>query len=209
MERSQLSAAIDKVYQDLIIGKISFFTLTQNGEVLIEKTGASQGSVQIVPGSFNPLHDAHRWIFDVANFPLNPAHFEMSIRRWDKPDVPKAELVERLEQFQGYAPVIVTNQARMIGKLGILRTLCLSDCLPIVHVGMDTLQRMFDDYGVKGVAGLHAHFVIHNRNVNGRIVRLDDLKEVPVNCSPGREMAVDMQYISSTNIRNTQKIQMG
>lgn len=209
MERSQLSTAIDKVYQDLISGRISFFTVTMDGRVWAEKIGEGLGTVQIVPGSFNPLHEAHRWIFDRANYPLNPAVFEMSVRRWDKPDVPKVELVERLEQFQGYAPVIVTNQARMIGKIGILRSQCLSDHLPIVHIGMDTLQRMFDDYGVKGVAGLYAHFVVYSRNVNGRFMGLELLKEVPVNCSPGQEMAADMQCISSTNIRNTQKIQMG
>ena len=205
MDRSQLSVAIDKAYQDLVVGKISFFTVTVDGEGFRERVGDSLNTIQIIPGSFNPLHDAHRWIFDRANS-LSPTFFEMSIRRWDKPDVSKVELAERLEQFQGYAPVIVTNQARMIGKLGILRKQCISDRIPVVHIGMDTLQRMFDDYGVKGVSGMHAFFIVYDRNMNGRNLCLKDLKEIPVNCGPGPEMAIDMRCISSTHIREAQKM---
>lgn len=82
--------------------------------------------VHLIPGFFNPLHDSHREIFTNAQRYLPTAGadrnslvcFEMSIGRIDKPPVTLEQLTERLTQFRGYAPVVISNASRFVAKIG-------------------------------------------------------------------------------------------
>lgn len=182
-------------------GGISKFVVLPDGkitEVIPRDFINGQVRLSVVPGSFNPLTRAHRWLFD-----KDPAYgkcFEMSVKRWDKPNVSFEELEERVAQFYGYAPVLITNQPRIIGKIAILRE-TYPTLIPTFHIGADTLIRMYDDYGKVGVGGLAAKFVVHDRILNNQLLSIGS-HTPPFNCSaPQVSMPDDMLEISSTKIR--------
>lgn len=169
--------------------------------------------IDIFPGSFNPLHEAHKSIFDAI-----PYHhlsikkcFEISIQRVGKESIPcftdhdpdnlLNSLYLRLEQFQGYAPVIITNAARFIEKVGVLR-----NYKPRFHIGADTLSRMIDDYTLRGIYGIASEFVVYDRIVDGNIIGLKSLcgSSIPENCKLGTTPNRNLLGISSTEIRNKQ-----
>jgi hypothetical protein len=64
----------------------------------------------LLSGSFNPLHDGHRGLAEVAARRLGvPVAFELSIVNADKPLLDPADLTRRLSQFIGLAPVWLTT----------------------------------------------------------------------------------------------------
>jgi Cytidylyltransferase-like len=71
----------------------------------------------LFPGSFNPLHVGHTRLAELVVDRLgNAVTFELSIRNVDKPELPADEVLWRLEQFRGRAPVIVTRAATFVEK---------------------------------------------------------------------------------------------
>jgi hypothetical protein len=165
-----------------------------------------EDSFVVIPGSFNPLHDAHRRFFD--NAPKNygnswrkvVAVFELSIHRKDKEFLPFEEMAKRIEQFRGYAPVWVTNACYFIEKAGLSIPIC-----PFFEIGFDTAERLISDHGVIGVQGIDAKFTVNPREINGKLWTIDDLKVqfgiTPYNMHPSLTV-YDTVGISSTGIRN-------
>lgn len=159
--------------------------------------------LHLVPGSFNPLHETHKEIFhSIENEQGKYCFFEISVERVDKEMVTLPELSKRLEQFEGYAPVVVSRAPRFVTKIGTY----VSHVKHITfHVGIDTITRMADDYGVFGIQGLYANFIVHDRIMNGKRMSLNTEfgRNVPMNCTPGKaERTEDSLKRSSTNIRN-------
>ena len=202
----ELSQAYDKLISGPDLGGISHFVVLPDGHVsqaMPVNFYLGKPYMAVVPGSFDPIHRAHRWMFDKEA--TEGKCFEMSVKRWDKPNVSFEDMERKLVQFKGYASVLVTNQPRMIGKIGLIRSLHTS-LVPTFHIGADTLVRMYDDYGKVGVAGLAASFVVHDRIMNGQLLSLDTHTH-PANCSrPQRAMPDDMLDISSSAIRAKNKI---
>jgi hypothetical protein len=64
----------------------------------------------LLPGSFNPLHEGHRRLAEVAARRLGtPVAFELSVLNLDKPPLDADELLRRLDQFKGVAPLYLTR----------------------------------------------------------------------------------------------------
>lgn len=161
--------------------------------------------MHVVPGSFNPLHLTHKEIYNSAVEQSSPLHvfFEMSVERVDKAMVTLPELHERLKQFDNLAPVIVSRAPRFVTKIGTYLS-HVNDL--IFHVGIDTIVRMKDDYGLWGIQGLSANFVVHDRIMNDKLMslRTEFGNVIPFNCHrPKVERTEESLSRASSKIRNS------
>lgn len=167
------------------------FIVEENGEVCEWGSNEAQTRfgetvptrIHLVPGSFNPLHESHKELFESATDASPHTFFEMSVERVDKAMVTLPQLDRRLQQFRGLAPVVVSRAPRFVEKIGIY----LSRAKGVTfHVGIDCITRMKDDYGLWGIQGLAARFVVHDRIMNGRHMSLGSEfgDFVPKNCVP-------------------------
>lgn len=159
-----------EAYNILFSDPSEFFLCLPDGRVLgkqhtIEYFHAiteGKKTLSVYPGSWNPIHKGHRWIFD--NMLLNCSEikmFEISLARWGKPFLSEEEVSSRVSQFRDYAPILVTAAPRFVEKAGIL-----SEFTVRWHVGYDTITRMRDDYGEIGISGLRGSFVVYDRLIS-------------------------------------------
>ncbi|CAL9084973.1 unnamed protein product [Musa textilis] len=115
----------DEELQQIIDGKLCMKIYDFSGD----KDTASEGMV-ILPGSFNPLHDGHLRLSEIAlsicenGFPC----FEISVINPDKPPLSFAEIKSRVEQFRKAGKtVIISNQPYFYKKAEIFPWKCLCD----------------------------------------------------------------------------------
>lgn len=188
-------------YRELLKNPRNIFVVLPDGTIPKDSIRELQkGTVlHVYPGSFNPLHAAHRDIFD--HIPFESKAFEISIARMGKENLDEESLRERLLQFRGYASVVVTNAARFLHKCAVLKPLN-----PYWHVGVDTIIRMRDDYGELGFEALPGQFSVYDREVDGVVQKYPlDFHILPKNV---RRAAYQGQPLdmSSTKIRQNAKI---
>jgi hypothetical protein len=209
---------LSHAYEILVKDNTKAFVQTIDGRILdlhvYAQLQTSQKAISVYPGSFNPLHYGHKDIFEIMSEPVGASYscrytpvFETSITRWGKSSLSLEELEERLKQFVGFAPIIITNLARFVDKTGLLRTHFSNIKF---QIGVDTLRRMIEnDYGLLGIQGIAADFVIHERITNGTKESywtfFSDPYKRAINCLPGPERSVESMSISSTEIRNRAK----
>src|SRR5262245_3902441 len=92
----------------------------------------------LLSGSFNPLHEGHRGLAAAAAAHLRvPVAFELSVVNADKPEIAPDDLLRRLGQFVGVAPVYVTRSWNFEKK---------AERFPgaVLVVGADTAARVVD-----------------------------------------------------------------
>lgn len=158
--------------------------------------------LMILPGSFNPIHDAHKWLYESAKDrydAYDSQYYEMSISRVDKPPVSVLDLEERLKKMPN--KTLITNAPRMIQKIGLLVDYC---CNLEIFCGVDTIIRMADDYSQIGIGGLNAAFYVTDRIMNGEVVSYSSLdwKSRPDNIVKWKTPPEHLLSVSSTAIRN-------
>lgn len=170
------------------------------------------GTLHVMCGSWNPLHDAHRWMYESIDMESTIVHrysargyavvattsakyFELSTVRVGKENLTDAELMSRLRQFQGYANVLVTAQPYFADKCAILQP--YADQI-VFHIGYDNYERLIQITGASEISKMPCTFCVWPRNG-------DSFTAGPKNCfDSGIELPAHLQGMSSTKIREAQ-----
>ena len=161
----------------------------------------------IFPGSFNPYHEGHRRMAELAQRHLGmPVEYELCIHNVDKPTLDYADLRSRTQQFPTGATVWLTATPTFVEK---------SEVFPGASfiVGTDTLVRIGEsryydgdeDRRNRAIEAIVAHgcrFIVFARKIGERFVSLEDLElphELSAICDPlPHPFRVD---VSSTELR--------
>jgi nicotinamide mononucleotide (NMN) deamidase PncC len=162
----------------------------------------------ILPGAFNPPHEGHFKMRDVAEQMLgSEVALELSIENVDKPDLDYFDMEDRHQLVNG-APIIFSRAATFVEKSEVFESVTFV-------VGIDTLLRIDDKkyYGNSDAAKLEAlrllvdrghRFLVFGRLKDGRFQGLSDASlttELRSICTeiPESEFRVDL---SSTELRS-------
>jgi hypothetical protein len=185
-------------WQDLLLGAVETVRI-----------GPADSSPKLVmPGAFNPLHDGHRRMMQVAQEMLGqPAIAEISILNVDKPPLDYIEIDRRLGQFPADQPVCLSRAATFDEKSRLFVGATFI-------VGVDTLRRIADPryYGddpsacqraIERMASRGCRFLVFGRDLGTGFVRLSDLELPEPLRAICREVPPEVfrEDVSSTEIR--------
>ena len=164
-------------------------------------------AITLFPGSFNPLHDGHIGIADAAvELTRRLVVFELSVTNVDKPPLDATEVERRIEQFEGFASIVLTRAPRFIEK---------ARALPgsVFVLGWDTFVRLLEPRyydsteamqdALHEMHDLETRFVVAGRLVNGEFRSLNH-NDVPMEFRDMFEAIPESQFrldISSTELR--------
>ena len=207
-------------WRDLLMGRVDAVRHGGHGQsqgdspIFAEtKIGTVPFPTAIFPGSFNPLHAAHRRMAAVARELLGmPVEFEIATVNVDKPALDYCEIDRRIGQFDASETIWLTRLATFEQK---------SRRFPgaTFVVGADTLRRVADPryYGdnvvahqraLESIAESGCRFLVFARAEGGVLVTLDDLDLPDPLRSICREVPVGRfrEDVSSTEIRQQRRM---
>src|SRR5262249_38785841 len=128
-ETSMSSASL---IDQLVSGAIARVTALPDGQLV--RSGPIPSAV--LPGSFNPRHDGHLGLAQVASAMLGvPVHFELSVENVDKPPLSASEVRRRLAQFAWHATLELTRAPTFLEKSRLLPGATFV-------IGADTAERL-------------------------------------------------------------------
>jgi cytidyltransferase-like protein len=129
--------------------KINSILCFPSGKMLINVPIHKLNKLVLVPGSFNPLHDGHKFLLEEGKKLANSI-YELCVFNVDKPPLNKREIMKRLAQFdcpdtEGAASastrcsfaVILTNTPTFVEKAEMFPGVSYS-------IGIDTALRLID-----------------------------------------------------------------
>jgi len=117
----------------LMRGEIEWVLVEPDGRM---RSGQAPSKPVLLSGSFNPLHEGHRQLLEVAGRMVRrEGYFELPVVNADKAPLDPAEARRRLAQFAGFAPVILTR-APLFSQKALL--------FPgaVFILGVDTAERL-------------------------------------------------------------------
>jgi hypothetical protein len=123
---------MDPLLAALVRGEISRLYQEADGRLTPDAVIPSA----LLSGSFNPLHNGHRGLADAAARRVGmPVAFELAVINADKPPLDPVDMMRRLSQFVGLAPVWLTNAPTFAAKARLFPG-------AIFVVGADTAERV-------------------------------------------------------------------
>jgi len=198
-----MSLTLEQAYSRVLEDSLFAF-VWRNGKIepiYLTESPFKTGFIHLIPGSFNPLHAAHKAIYDGID--AEEKMFEIAIERTDKEFLVIDSLKARLDQFDGVAPILVNRWPYFIQKAGVLRHWTIT-----FHIGIDTAVRLLQSTGVAGIQGISARFTIYDRFIDGERLGIHNHRDFdgrsPLNCFRGDNRHHEMYMgLSSTQIRNS------
>lgn len=160
-----------------------------------ERDRYNRTPVCIIPGSFNPLHQAHTYIYhNVISCGAIPI-FEISIKHRDKPDISFEDLVNRLRLLDQYN-FIITRTPKIFQKIDVLSivfNMPLEDIY--VAMGSDVFEKFYSDEGRDAIFNSKSKFLVYNRNVGIHNVKYFEM--------PNHLNGISSSQLRSSNEQNT------
>ncbi|XP_010695917.2 uncharacterized protein LOC104908499 isoform X1 [Beta vulgaris subsp. vulgaris] len=168
----------DEELEQLLSGKICFKVYNFTSE----RQALSAERKIVLPGSFNPLHEGHLQLMDVASSLLGDGYpcFELSAVNADKPPLTVSQIKERVKQFEmAGKTIIVSNQPYFYKKAELFPGSAFV-------VGADTVVRLIDPKYYDGsydrmidvlcqCKSTGCIFIVGGRNVDGVFKVLEDI----------------------------------
>jgi len=117
LRADEIVQVVDLPAPDLLTG----FVRGKRSALFVDVDGRMTDDVPapavLLPGSFNPVHDGHWALADIAASLIGqPVVFELSVANVDKPSLRAAEIRHRLKQFEWRAPVWLTRAPTFVEK---------------------------------------------------------------------------------------------
>ncbi len=163
--------------KDLLSGNSDYFAVKPEGDKVNTISPKA-----ILSGSFNPLHEGHLALANVAYEILgNEVVFELASNNAEKPAIDQVSIQQRLLQFAGRYPVIISNAATFLTK-----SLLFPGTTFVI--GYDTAQRILEPrfYGhnreqmlaaLKQIERQDCHFLVAGRlGKDGKFHNATELK---------------------------------
>ena len=116
----------------LLAGEVQRITVQPDGQTLL----SAPPPPMLLPGSFNPVHDGHLSLAQVAEeIKQQPATFEISVTNVDKPPLAGETVRNRIAQFAWKSPVELTRAPTFLEKSRLFPK-------TIFVIGADTAERL-------------------------------------------------------------------
>lgn len=173
-----------------------------------EAAERSRETRAIFPGAFNPLHDGHRRMIEIASRKLgHPVALEISVENVDKPPLDFTEIAQRLATLDPAQACWLTRAPTFVLKAELFPGATFV-------VGADTIIRIADpkyyggsmearDAALAALARRGCRFLVFGRRRDGNFATLSDLQLPAVLADLCEEVPEEefRQDISSTELR--------
>jgi hypothetical protein len=187
----------------LLAQEVEWVAVTPDGQMT---AGEVLPHVALLPGSFNPLHEAHRRLAKVAAQILGQeVYFELSLVNADKAPISLEEARRRVAQFAGLGTIILSRVPLFSQKARVFPH-------SVFVLGVDTVERLIDPRfyhnnparmlaSFKTIRTAGCHFLVAGRLRGHHFLTLQDL-ELPNGYRELFEEIPDFRMdVSSTAIR--------
>ena len=193
----------------LLQGAVDWVAISPEGQLT---AGQRRPGVALLSGSFNPLHQGHRQMVQVAAQRLHhEAFFELPLVNADKDPIDPAETFRRSGQFADFAPLLLTRSPLFSQKAKIFPD-------SVFILGVDTVERLlqlrfYNDDPAQMLASLDefreagCRFLVAGRvrPEDNRFITLDDIA-IPTEYDDLFEQIPEADFrvdLSSTKLRQS------